>query len=262
MVPVAHPPTLTVLTEVRETVTLFQPTLRLLVHLLPSCLPGDLGLCQSSPAHVHIQPGGQRPVTGHLVCPLPAFVWPSAYQLWGCLAGGRMGGCFACDPGLPLLAALFIPPGTSKAPPTTGSDIPSESPEAALLLCCKNKTRSGHSSAQHPPLSSFLTCRSRSITMGHEAYPIWSLAPWLLLKYAKHTPAPGPLYLLFLPQYLHDWFPHLLHVFAEMSLSLTLLFKIIASVLHFSYLLFPSFALLSTCYCVAYYSFYLSVSPR
>lgn len=87
--------------------------------------------------------------------------------------------------------------------------------------------------------------------MGQEALPHLAsplrpsapatLASLLSFRYVRHTPAPGPLHSLFLPQYLHDLFPYLLQVFAEMSPPLTLLFKVVASVLfltHISCLLF------------------------
>lgn len=42
-----------------------------------------------------LQPGGQRLANWPPCLPAPAFVWPSACQLWDWLLGGAVGGCLA-----------------------------------------------------------------------------------------------------------------------------------------------------------------------
>lgn len=74
---------------------------------------------------------------------------------------------------LPWLAGLFIPPGTSEAPPITGSSIPTE-PSKSLLLSCSGRTKPGHVT----PLLGILQCfpfspaEATSITVGHKALPL------------------------------------------------------------------------------------------
>lgn len=158
---------LTVLTRIRDRRHTLQPALSpssppslfppLPLSLYQSSLPGDSGLERAAPAHVHIQPG----VRGQSLAILPAHSQPlSGHLPISCGTdflgvGVRVKGGLPCllTQSLPLLAGLFIPPGTSKAPPITGSGIPTKSSEA-LPLPCFGRTEPG----QITPLHSILQC--------------------------------------------------------------------------------------------------------
>lgn len=192
---------------------------------------------------MNIQLGGQRPANWPSCLPirplsghLPASCGlPSRGRTRGLLHRGTWR--------LPCLVGLFIPPGASKAPPTAGGATPTGFSKT-LLLSCSGRRKPGRIA----PLLSILCCflfsrekpQSTQQSQGHipsgpSPGSLWSL---LFLKYTKHASAPGPLHLLFWTQYLHDLSPCFFQVFAEMSLCLILLFKIITSVFSLS-LAFP-----------------------
>lgn len=149
---------------------------------------------------MHIQPGGQRPVTGHFAHPgLCLAICPSAVEL---PSRGRSGG--AASPvtqGLSRPAGLFIPLGPPRAPtPITGSGILTESSKT-LPFSYSERTKPRHVT----PLLSVFQCfpfssqKPQASQWATKPDPIWpfplrssspaTLASSLFLKDAKHTPA-------------------------------------------------------------------------
>lgn len=126
------------LTRVREKLS-YSSSPNLSLCLPPSLLPSSPSLSPSSPTswenqvceraaspHAHLAWVRGRP-TGHLVCPPPAFVWPSACQLWEEWAVSLRDRV----PSLPCWASL-----SHLGPPRPFPLLAVASPQSPPRLCC------------------------------------------------------------------------------------------------------------------------------